>query len=270
MRAVDPAKLVAALEEVAAEEITPRFRNLKAGDVTDKGGGDFVTRADEESERRLTQMLTALLPGSVVVGEEAAHADPDIVLRIAGEAPVWIIDPLDGTNNFAAGNDLFAVMAALVIRGRSVLGAIHMPTRGETAVGELDGGAFMNGRRLKTAAPRPVGQMRASIHTQYLPETVKPRMKEAAARFGSNEEVYCAGRVYASLAEGAIDGALFWRTKPWDHAMGTLILREAGGADGFADGSAYKPTDRGRYGLVAASGPETLNQIRAVLFPDET
>jgi len=267
MRLFDPAKLVAALEQVAAEEITPRFRNLKAGDVTDKGGGDFVTRADEESERKLTRILSGVLPGSVVVGEEAAHADPDIILRIAGEAPVWIIDPLDGTNNFAKGSDLFAVMAALVVKGRSVLGAIHMPTRGETAVAEEGGGAFLNGRRLQSAAPRPIAQMRASIHTQYLPETVKPRLKDAATGFGSNEEIYCAGRVYVGLAEGALDSALFWRTKPWDHAMGTLILREAGGADGFADGTPYKPTDRERYGLIAASGPETLRLTRERLFP---
>jgi fructose-1,6-bisphosphatase/inositol monophosphatase family enzyme len=267
MSRFDPAKLVAALEEVAAEEITPRFRNLKTGDVTDKGGGDFVTRADEESEKKLTRMLSGLLPGSVVVGEEAAHADPDVILRIAGEAPVWIIDPLDGTNNFAKGSDLFAVMAALVVKGQSVLGAIHMPTRGETAVAELGGGAFLSGRRLKSATPCPIAQMRASIHTQYLPDTVKPGMKAAATRFGSNEEIYCAGRVYVGLAEGALDGALFWRTKPWDHAMGTLILREAGGADGFAEGPPYKPTDRERYGLMAASGPETLALMRAALFP---
>jgi len=268
MTLADPEKLVAALEAVAAEEITPRFRNLQAGEVSDKGGGDFVTRADEESERKLTRILAGLLPGSVVVGEEAAHADPAVIGRIAGDAPVWIIDPLDGTNNFAQGNELFAVMAALVVKGESVLGAIHMPTRGQTAVAEAGSGAFMSGARLKAAAPRPLAQMRASIHTNYLPEDIKPRFKAAAKAFGSNEEIYCAGRVYVGLAEGALDGALFWRTKPWDHAMGTLILREAGGVDGFADGSAYKPTEQGRYGLIAASGRETWRLTRDQLFPE--
>jgi fructose-1,6-bisphosphatase/inositol monophosphatase family enzyme len=267
MKPVDPAKLVAALETVAAEEILPRFRNLKAGEVTDKGGGDFVTKADEEAEKKLTQILGALLPGSLVVGEEAAHADPAVIGRISGEAPVWVIDPLDGTNNFARGNDLFAVMAALVVKGRSVLGAIHMPTRGETAVAEAGSGAFLGGARLATAAPRAPAQIRASIHTHYLPADIQPRFRQAAQSFGFNEEIYCAGRVYVGLAEGALDGALFWRTKPWDHAMGTLILREAGGLDGFADGTAYAPTVQGRLGLIAASGPEVWQLVRDALFP---
>jgi fructose-1,6-bisphosphatase/inositol monophosphatase family enzyme len=268
MSLVDPQRLVAALELVAAEEITPRFRNLQAADITDKGGGDFVTRADEEAERRLTQILSDLLPGSVVVGEEAAHADPAVIARIAESAPVWIIDPVDGTNNFARGSDLFATMAALVVGGESVLGAVHMPTRGETTLAELGSGAFIGARRLKTAAPRAAAALRASVHTQYLPATIQPHMRAIAATYGTNDEIYCAGRVYVALAEGALDGALFWRTKPWDHAMGTLILREAGGVDGFADGTAYRPTDQDRYGLIAASAPETWRLMRDGLFPD--
>lgn len=264
----EPDRVAAILEQVAAEEVTPRFRNLAAGDVTDKGGGDLVTRADAEAERRLTAALADLLPGSLVVGEEAAHGDPGILVRLSGEAPVWIIDPLDGTNNFAKGNELFAVMVALVVGGETVMGVIHMPTRGDTACAERGSGAFIGARRLATTAPVAAAQMRASVHTGYLPETLKPRLRAVAATFRSNEEMYCAGRVYVALAEGALDGALFWRTKPWDHAMGTLILAEAGGIAAFADGLAYRPLQSGRLGLMASSGPETWQSLRDRLFPD--
>lgn len=270
MTPVKPQSLGQTLEMIAAEEITPRFRNLLDTEISDKGGGDFVTKADEESERRLTQILKDLLPGSLVVGEEAAHADPTIISRIAGEAPVWIIDPLDGTNNFARGNELFAVMAALVVGGESVIGAIHMPTRGLTALAERGSGAFMESRRLRTAPPRPAAEIRASVHTGYLPEDIKPRIAACAKTYQSNEEMYCAGRVYVALAEGAIDGALFWRTKPWDHAMGTLILREAGGVDGFGNGEPYRPTMTGRYGLIATSGAQTFALLRDGLFPAQS
>jgi fructose-1,6-bisphosphatase/inositol monophosphatase family enzyme len=268
MSLIDPAKVVEALETIAAEEITPRFRNLAKSDITDKGGGDFVTRADEEAEKRLTKFLKELLPGSLVVGEEAAHADERVLERLQDEGAVWVIDPLDGTNNFARGNDLFASMVALLVKGESVFGAIHMPTRDLTAVAERGQGAFMGGQRLKTASPRAASEFRASVHTGYLPTEIKEPVKAAAKSFLNNEQTYCAGRVYVGLAEGALDGALFWRTKPWDHAMGTLILREAGGAEGFADGSPYKSTRQGRTGLIAASGPETWKTLRDKLFPN--
>ena len=266
MRPVDPEKVVAAIEAIAAEEITPRFRNLAKHEITEKGRGDFVTLADHETERRLTAFLRDLLPGSLVVGEEAAHADPDVIARLQQDDPVWVIDPLDGTNNFARGSDLFASMVALVVKGEAVFGAIHMPPRGMTAVAEHGGGAVMAGKRLRTAPSRPLSQFRASVHTGYVPDALKPPIKAAAGRVLSNEQIYCAGRVYVALAEGELDGALFWRTKPWDHAMGTLILREAGGVDGFADGSVYRPAEQGRTGLVAASSTETWTLLRDALF----
>ncbi len=268
MTSVSPERVGALLEEVAQAVVLPRFRNLESTDITDKGGGDLVTRADEESEALLAKALTALLPGSVVVGEEAVHGDASILKRLSEDAPVWIIDPLDGTNNFARGNELFAVMAALVVRGETELGAIHLPTRGETALAVPGGGAYLSGRRLHAAPPRPLAEMRGSVHTVYLPEPLRAQMSEAATGLRSNEEIYCCGQVYVALADGAIDGALYWRTKPWDHAMGALILKEAGGVTAFPEGAPYRPTDLDRYGLVAASGPQTWRRLRDALYPE--
>ena len=268
MTGVDPARVVALVEEIAAEEVTPRFKNLSAGDITDKGGGDYVTAADRNAERRLTAVLTDLLPGSLVIGEEAAHGEPDIVRRIEDTRPVWIIDPLDGTNNFTRGNPMFAVMVALVVHDASVIGVIHMPMRGLTAVAEKGGGAYLSGTRIHTAAPRALPDMRASIHTKYLPREVKGPISSASNGFASNEQIYCAGQVYAGLAEGRLDGALFWRTKPWDHAMGTLILEEAGGHVAFPDDVPYRPSLYQRTGLIAASGPQTWAAVRDRLFPE--
>jgi len=267
MRHVDPVRVVALVEEIAAQEVTPRFRNLAAGDITDKGGGDYVTAADAHAERRLTADLAALLPGSIVIGEEAAHEDSTVIDRIADSRPVWIIDPVDGTNNFTRGNPLFAVMVALVVNDESILGVIHMPMRGVTAVAERGSGAFLSGTRIQSAAPRPMGEMRASIHTHYLPKDVKGSITSATDDFASNEQIYCAGQVYAGLAEGRLDGALFWRTKPWDHAMGALILEEAGGHVAFADDERYRPSLYKRTGLIAASGHETWAAVRDRLFP---
>src|SRR4029453_6026268 len=123
----DPATRL--IEEAAAAEIMPRFRQLAAGDVREKAPGDLVTGADEAVEPRLRPALDSPPAGSVVVGEEAAAADPNLLNRLFDDQPVWIIDPVDGTSNFAEGRPAFAVMVALA-RGRDVLAAwIHDPVR---------------------------------------------------------------------------------------------------------------------------------------------
>src|SRR4030095_3156841 len=106
----DADRVTRLIQEAAAAEIMPRFRQLAAGDVREKAPGDLVTVADEAVEARLAPALEALLPGSVVVGEEAAAADPNLLNRLFDDQPVWIIDPVDGTSNFAEGRPAFAVM----------------------------------------------------------------------------------------------------------------------------------------------------------------
>src|SRR4051812_33484678 len=113
----DPVAVAALLRRAATEIILPRFRNLEKADIREKGPGDLVTIADTAAELLLTPLLRKMAPRSVVVGEEAASADAAILARLAGEAGVWLIDPVDGTFNFAHGNPNFAVMAAYVERG---------------------------------------------------------------------------------------------------------------------------------------------------------
>src|SRR5215467_2079228 len=100
-RPLDLARVTALIEETAALEILPRFQKLAAGDIREKTPGDFVTVADEAAEAHLTPLLAALLPGSLVLGEEAAAADSLLLDRLLGEPAVWVVDPVDGTGNFA-------------------------------------------------------------------------------------------------------------------------------------------------------------------------
>ena len=100
------------LRTAARAEILPRFRRLASADIREKGPGDLVTVADEESERQLTRRLMDLVPNSVVIGEEAVAADSKVLDRVFDDAPVWIVDPVDGTSNFAAGKPAFGVIVA--------------------------------------------------------------------------------------------------------------------------------------------------------------
>src|SRR5258708_7396511 len=113
-------QVIAAMREVAETIILPRFNQLAAHDIRSKTHpADLVTIADEESERALEKRLGDLLPGSLLVGEEAVAADPKILERIHTDDPIWIIDPIDGTANFVNGVARFAVMIALAHKGET-------------------------------------------------------------------------------------------------------------------------------------------------------
>jgi len=105
------------IREVSATEILPRFGRLEDGEIVEKGPGDLVTVADRASERELTARLRDLLPGSRVVGEEAVFEDPGVLDALDGPDPVWIIDPIDGTDNYANANARFTVLVALARGG---------------------------------------------------------------------------------------------------------------------------------------------------------
>jgi len=107
------------IREVAETEILPRFRRLEEHHTWEKRPGSLVTVADEAAEKRLEDGLLRLAPGSVALGEEAAEKDSSIFERLLDDEPVWIIDPVDGTKNFAAGRPEFAVIVACRGRGNA-------------------------------------------------------------------------------------------------------------------------------------------------------
>ena len=112
---------------------------------------DLVTDADIASERVLTAALSALLPGSRVVGEEAADADPQTLNWLAGPAPVWLVDPVDGTVNFAQGRECFAVVIALCIGGTTIAGWIYDPINALMVRARCGEGAWLEAETGRTA-----------------------------------------------------------------------------------------------------------------------
>lgn len=223
------------IREVAKAVILPRFGNLKAGEVRTKSSArDFVTIADLEAERMLTTALTALLPGSCVVGEEGVAADKAMLDRLSGDSPVWVIDPVDGTANFTEGNPTFGVMVALVQGGQTLAGWIHDPLGGRTAMAKKGEGAWMAGEKLSVAPACPVNEMTGAFYSKSklprLAETVKRRRCTSCAAFD-----------YLGTLEGKSHFVLFSRLMPWDHASGVLIHGEAGGYAALTDGRSYAP-----------------------------
>jgi fructose-1,6-bisphosphatase/inositol monophosphatase family enzyme len=259
--------IVSEIRDAAGAFLRPRFLSLESYEVREKAAGEVVTVADEECEAHLGPALQALVPGSALIGEEAAAQDPGLIGLLSGARPTWLLDPLDGTSAFAQGSPDYAVMAALVVGGEIVVSAIHQPEYGRTFVAERGSGAydFESGVRL-SATPHTAGaQLRGAVMKRFLPAGVR----EAVGRNEQNfttvaPRTTSAGIEYPAIARGEQDFMLYWRTLPWDHAPGALLIAEAGGKVAHLDGSPYRPQKQ-REGLLVAHTPELWEHARVEL-----
>ncbi len=237
----------------ARGSMLPRFRNLADGEVEMKGEDDPVTVVDREVENFLTEALTKLAPGVPVVGEEAAHADKSVLDHLSQQC--WIIDPLDGTANFAEGKEPFGIIIALADAGRTVAGWIYDPNRDRLCHARRGEGAFLDGEKIvarSTGQEPPV----AAISRIFLDDAERAEVDAKVAPYHSLVDVpRCAAEQYPRLALGENDVSTFKRTLAWDHAAGVLWLNEAGGKAARLDGSEYRVDEHERTGMVGASSP---------------
>lgn len=251
------------MRDAAARAILPRYQTLRAHEVTDKSSGDAVTIADEQSEAILAEGLARLLPDAAIVGEEAAHANPGLTLRL-GDALCWIIDPLDGTNNFARGQPPFGILVALAEAGETIAGWIYDPLSGRCCHAERDRGAFVNGERIQSVGSgqaKPV----AAVSLALADPRYAPRIRELLEPRCSIVDIpRCAAEQYPRLALGENDIAFVNRTLAWDHAAGVLFLNEAGGKAARYDGTLYR-VDDDRIGLLAAATPSLWDWMSELL-----
>lgn len=247
------AAVAALMRQTAERAILPRYQQLLAHEILEKAANDAVTVADTESEAMLAEGLARLLPEATIIGEEAVHADPALMDRL-GEDLCWIIDPLDGTNNFAAGKPPFGILLALAQAGECIAGWIYDPLSGRMCTARRGEGAFVNGERV-TAIPSGREPPVAAISLVFLDQAQRTAMMDHIAPHYTLVDIpRCAAEQYPRLALGVNDLSVFERTYAWDHAAGVLFLNEAGGKAARMDGSAYRVDDR-RKGLIGASSP---------------
>ena len=250
------------MREVAEDELLSRFRVLAKDDIWEKPRGGTVTIADMESERRLKAALGDLVPGSVVLAEEDAEENPASIGCLKEDNPVWIVDPLDGTKNYAAGKDSFAMIVAYYDRGAVRAGWILEPATGRIAIAEEGAGAWNDDGPLEAAPPAPTEHQ-----TGFLGNRIR-RNEDIAARFGDLVNLRCRGIEYMALASGALHFAHYRSLKPWDHAAGDLIVREAGGhVAGFDSAARYQPANPDYNGLLIASDEPSWLEIAELLRP---
>ena len=194
--------------------------DYKAGPV------DLVTDADRESQAAVTEVLLSAFPEHALLGEEGTTGDP-------GADDVWVVDPLDGTTNFAHGMPMFAVSIALCRDARVVCGVVYDPSRDELFTATDGGGAACNGRPLRVSDVETLE--RALLVTQV--QSTDPavigdflrRVERLLGVAGGVRNFGCPALMLCAVAAGRLEGFCERAMKPWDVAAGGLILREAGG-----------------------------------------
>ena len=247
------------LRKVAQEAILPHYRSLSRNQVEHKAADDVVTVADHLAEEMLAEGLAAIDPSLAIVGEEAAHADPSVLDRLSGDC--WIVDPLDGTNNFAAGKAPFGIILARASQGETQAGWLYDPLKDRLCHAELGQGAFVEGERI-IARPTDDNPPIAAISLMFLTEDERETVqRKLAPHYRLVPIPRCAAEQYPRLALGENDVSSFKRTLAWDHAAGALWLNEAGGKVARLDGSSYRVDEQDIPGLVGASNPKIWDEF---------
>ncbi|MDT0397636.1 MULTISPECIES: inositol monophosphatase family protein [Streptomyces] len=219
------------IRKAAAKEILPRWRRLGEHDVDLKSGPhDLVTDADRDAELYLTGELATLLPGSVVVGEEAVHANPASYEAIQGDTPVWIVDPVDGTRQFVRGETGFCTLVALAVHGVVHASWTYAPVREQFATAVRGRGALLDGEPLRAGSPEPGRDLRvATSHPDYTTDEQKRALLGLWTEGVAPRSCGSAGLEYLAIARGESDATAFSWEAAWDHAAGLLLVEEAGG-----------------------------------------
>jgi fructose-1,6-bisphosphatase/inositol monophosphatase family enzyme len=253
-------KVAAVMRDAAMRAIMPRYQTLTADQIDAKAADDVVTIADKEAELILAEGLARLLPDATIIGEEAAHADPALLDRL-GDARCWIIDPIDGTNNFAAGKPPFGVMVALSEAGETVAGWIYDPLTGRLAHAHRGAGAYIGEERITAQATGQEPPV-AAISLVFMDPARRAAMKDhIAPHYHLVDIPRCAAEQYPRLVLGVNDCSIFERTLAWDHAAGVLFVNEAGGKAARPDGRAYRVDEAHLPGLIGAASERLWDEL---------
>jgi len=244
----------------AARGLLRDFGEVEQLQVSSKGPGDFVSRADLKAEQVLRDELMEARPNYGWLGEESGA-------EVKGADPTrrWIVDPLDGTTNFLHGLPHWAVSIALEHKGEIVAAVVYDPAKDEMFVAEKGSGAWVNDRRIRVSGRRDMLEMIFATGIPFGGNPELPRTLRAIAaltpRTAGIRRWGAAALDLAYVAAGRLDG--YWERglSPWDTAAGLLLVREAGGFAGAIGEDEHVFDDRS----VVAANPNVYETLRGIL-----
>lgn len=270
---IDIDGLAEILRDAAKTEILPRFGRLDASAISEKSNAlDIVTEADIAAEKFIQNAVSELMPEALFLGEELIAADPSLQDKLADAPLVVVVDPIDGTSNYAAGMPLFGVMASVIAHGETIGGIIYDPMLDEFMLAEKGAGAWrlrQDGERSKLtcASPVPLEQMVGTVSIRTLPDRgpVFANLIKVPLALG----LRCSAHEYRNLISGQCHYLVHYMEigalTSWDHAAGVLISTEAGAYVRRFDGSKYSPVHRDG-GILGAPDQDSWQMLRSEVF----
>ncbi len=228
-----------------------------------RDANDLLTEVDLTLQKRAIDLIQQQFPGDAIMAEEGEYAKPPKDKN----ARCWIMDPIDGTNNFVRGlYPIFGISLAFAVAGEVVAAGIALPGRGATLLAERGAGATLNGAPLRVSGTKSLGDARIDFDFSGPADRAAmfTRATEIMHRAG---QLRCHGSAVASIAQVAtadIDAYIHMTLSPWDFAAGLLIVEEAGGIATRHDGSPLRVFD-GKKGVIisnAALHAELLQSIK--------
>lgn len=243
----------------AGRQLLKDFTEVEQLQVSAKGPGDFVSRADRAAENTIREMLMEARPTYGFLGEEGGER--------AGEDPTrrWIVDPLDGTTNFLHGLPHWAVSIALEHKGLVVSGVVHDPVKDETFWAERGEGAWLNESRLRVSARSRLLESVFATGVPFAGQRSLPTVLQDLARLmpecAGVRRFGAASLDLAYVAAGRFDGYWEREVRAWDVAAGLLIVTEAGGLVGAAR-EGERPLEHGN---VIAANAAVFDRFAAVI-----
>lgn len=244
------------LREAAVQELMPRFRHVSS---CVKHDGSLLTEADTATQAFLQQELAARFDQIPLLGEEMEEAEQEALIARSDEG-LWVLDPLDGTSNFAAGLPFFAISLGLLRHSKMELGVVYDPVRDECFSAVRGEGAWCNGVPLRVPEQMtPLAQGIGIVDFKRLPAILAQRIA-AAPPFSSQRSFGSVALDWCQLAAGRVHVYLHGRSKLWDYGAGELIFREAGGFTSTLEGEAILVPSLRPRSAVAAPTQELFTQ----------
>jgi myo-inositol-1(or 4)-monophosphatase len=231
-------------------------------EISYKGAINLVTEMDRRSERTIVDIISAAFPDHGILAEEGAS-------REGSSEYLWIIDPLDGTTNYAHGYPNFSVSIGIEQQGELVAGVVYDPLRDELFTAGRGGGALLNGRPLSVSKNDTLIRCLLATGFPYdRAESEQNNLNFFHALIMACQEIRRSGSAaldLCSVAAGRLDGYWELKLQPWDVAAGSLLVREAGGAVTDLSGSPFGVRDRdivASNGIIHGQMTEILNRVQ--------
>ncbi|MEK8089800.1 inositol monophosphatase family protein [Thermithiobacillus plumbiphilus] len=259
----DPAFVAGLLRQAASGCVMPYYSETRS---SRKADGSIVTQADLHCQSFLQQALFQAYPDIPLLGEEMEPDEQAELLEKSRTMPIWVLDPVDGTSNFAASLPIFGISLALLQAGEAHMGWVYDPVRDEMFFAERGRGAWLNDERMEGRAAVPMKRAVGVIDLKRLPLAMRQRLVSEMP-FHSQRSFGSAVIEWCWLAAGRYHFYLHGGQKLWDIAAGNLILAEAGGVMQALDGNPLRLDALRSQSVLACLDTALLAEWRDWLAP---